>query len=268
MMFWTACDHHATVFHRGHPQSSGQWWWPGLWSFISSSRVVVDNLGQGSLSSWQCRKHFWQLLVSCHTFCSWALSQTWRDSRRWRSNDTCAACFSWALTFSMVVKTPVDSTAYLVPASPHLMLIISVLEEGDSLPLVIVSLSQPWQGRGSWSGGQWRGRGGVVDGSSIHVARIEEQVPSSAQSVHLDLNLCVSGTRLTLELGGTEFPHPQYWFWGSSWGSWVCTTSTLLAWVSFYITIFNANCELSLKCSDIEDKWSNRELFWFKLIDA
>lgn len=31
-------------------------------------------------------------------------------------------------------------------------------------------------------------------------------VPSSAQSVHLDLNLGVSGTSLTLELGGTESP--------------------------------------------------------------
>lgn len=201
-----------------------------------------------------------QLLVSCHTSCGWALSQTWRGSRRWRGNDTCAACFIWALLFSVVVKTAVDSTAYVVPASPHLMLIESYFWKMEiAFPLMIASHSQPWQCHGSWSDGQWGGRGGV-DGSSIHVARIEAQVPSSAQSVHLDLNLCVSGTRLTLELGGTESP-PQYWFWGSSSGSWVCT-STLIAWVSFYIIIFNANGELSLKCSHIE------ELFWFKHIHA
>lgn len=37
-------------------------------------------------------------------------------------------------------------------------------------------------------------------------------VPSSAQSVHLDLNLCVPGTSLTLELGGTETPPPSIGF--------------------------------------------------------
>lgn len=37
-------------------------------------------------------------------------------------------------------------------------------------------------------------------------------VPSSAQSVHLDLNLCVPGTGLTLELGGTENPPPSIGF--------------------------------------------------------
>lgn len=31
-------------------------------------------------------------------------------------------------------------------------------------------------------------------------------VPCSAQSVHLDLNLCAPGTSLTPELGGTENP--------------------------------------------------------------
>ena len=132
------------------------------------------------------------------------------DSRRWRGNDTCAACFTWALLFSMVVKTAVDSTAYVLPASPHLMLTDSYSWKMEmAFPLMIASLSQPWQCHGSWSDGQWMGRGGVVGGSSIHVARIEAQVPSSAQSVHLDLNLRVSGTRLTLELEGTESPPPN-----------------------------------------------------------
>jgi hypothetical protein len=34
-----------------------------------------------------------------------------------------AAPFKWAVAFSMVVKTPVDSTTYSAPASPHLMLV-------------------------------------------------------------------------------------------------------------------------------------------------
>lgn len=37
----------------------------------------------------------------------------------------CAACFTWTLIFSVVVKAPVDSIAYLVPASPHLILVES-----------------------------------------------------------------------------------------------------------------------------------------------
>lgn len=50
-------------------------------------------------------------------------------------------------------------------------------------------------------------------------------VPSSAQSIHLDLNLGVSGTSLTLELGGAESPPPSI---GSGDQAQVCT-STLLA---------------------------------------
>ena len=42
--------------------------------------------------------------------------------------------FKWALAFSMVVKTPVDSMAHLASASPHLMLEVSLLEDGDDLP--------------------------------------------------------------------------------------------------------------------------------------
>ena len=50
---------------------------------------------------------------------------------------------------------------------------------------------------------------GAIDGSSIHVAIIEEQAPSTAKSVHSDLHRCVSGARLTLEEGGTESTHPS-----------------------------------------------------------
>lgn len=46
---------------------------------------------------------------------------------------------------------------------------------------------------------------GVIDGSSIHPARIEEQAPSTAKSLHCDLHLCVSETSQSL-----SFSPPPY----------------------------------------------------------
>jgi hypothetical protein len=110
----------------------------------------------------------------------------------------------------MVVKTPVDSTTYSAPTSPHLMLAGShswKMVMGFSLmtcfPFLAVELAV---------GGVIlehvdhivEANEGVVDGNNLHFAmwRAEgspgDQAPNMAKSIHTDLQHFVYGMRLAL----------------------------------------------------------------------
>jgi hypothetical protein len=138
--------------------------------------------------------------------------------------------FKCVLTFSMMVKTPVDSTTYSAPASPPFDVSgVSLLEDGDGLPfddkLPILGLDCAIEFA---MGGVILEHGdhvaevneGVIDGSSLHFAMCRadsiqgSQVPNTAKSVHTDLHYLFYGMRLTLHekmwlslgQGGAESP--------------------------------------------------------------
>lgn len=96
-----------------------------------------------------------------------------RKGQRWWP--TSALSFKWVSTFSMVMKTPGDSTTYSAPALPHLMLVGSCFlwwQVSHFHPWLYHWIYHGWNHTGlcrPHSQGQWR----IIDGNNIPFARVE-----------------------------------------------------------------------------------------------
>jgi hypothetical protein len=144
----------------------------------------------------------------------------------------------WAPAFSMVVKTPVDSTTYSAPASPHLMLVgscswkmvMGFLLMTDKLLILGLDCAIELAMGGvilEHVDHVVEVNEGVVDGNNLLFAKCRaedssgNQAPNTVKSVHTDLHHLVYETRLalhkkmqlSLEQGGAESPpNPSIYF--------------------------------------------------------
>jgi hypothetical protein len=113
----------------------------------------------------------------------------------------------------MVVKTPVDSTTYSAPELLHDVSGISVLEDGDGLPIddKLLILSLDWAFEFAMGGDILEHvdhvvevNEGVVDDNNLHFAKCRtegspgNQAPNMAKSIHTNLHCFVYRTRLAL----------------------------------------------------------------------